>query len=64
MVVQTGNLSKVYSLLDKGIDVDYTNNNGDTALKMASLKGHAMVVRILQAKDAKLISNQKVAIAL
>ncbi|TMW69722.1 hypothetical protein Poli38472_001878 [Pythium oligandrum] len=44
---ERGNISRVKTLLDEGIDVDAIDKNGDTALHRASPYGHADVVREL-----------------
>ncbi len=44
---RTGNLSKVRTLLKKGIDVDAKDSVGATALMLASQDGHEVIVQAL-----------------
>ena len=48
-----GDLVKVQRLLDDGVNVDLPNENGNTALILASLKGHLPIVKALLEKHAK-----------
>jgi ankyrin repeat protein len=49
-----GDLEKVQCLLNQGIDVDSTDEDGNTALIIASNEGHIDIVQLLLKKNAKL----------
>ena len=45
--VEEGDVETVSSLLETGIDPNLENKDGDTALHLASYKGHPKVVKFL-----------------
>jgi ankyrin repeat protein len=49
---RSGQLDIVNILLDMGVDVNYKNKIGDTALILASYEGHTEIVRVLLEKGA------------
>ncbi len=51
---RTGNLSKIRSLLEKGVDISYQDHNGQAALMVASSKGHKKVAQTLLSRGAKI----------
>ena len=51
---RTGNLSKIRSLLEEGIDINHQDHNGHTALITASSKGHKEIVQALLSQGAKI----------
>jgi serine/threonine-protein phosphatase 6 regulatory ankyrin repeat subunit B len=50
MASQEGRLPVAQALLQAGADVDHAKDGGWTPLIMASQKGHAAIVRLLQLK--------------
>ena len=49
----------VQVLLDKGSDIGLQNKDGKSALAMATEKGHADVVQLLQESESKLDQNNE-----
>lgn len=56
-VASKGKIQKVKALLAKGADANAKDNDGWTALMMASWKGHSEVVNVLLAKGADVNAN-------
>ncbi|CAM9698112.1 unnamed protein product, partial [Discosporangium mesarthrocarpum] len=52
-----GELEDVKALLDSGINPDYQDPHGNTALHLSCANGHANVVRVLLEKGAKPLPN-------
>jgi len=48
----SGDLAAARKLLDKGVDVNYTDKDGSTALMWASVMGHVEVVKLLLDRGA------------
>jgi ankyrin repeat protein len=48
-----GNKEVIEQLLAKGADIDAKDNEGNTALSLASARGHTAVVELLKARGAK-----------
>ena len=48
-----GDLARVKELLAKGVDANFKDDSGQTALMEASLDGHIEVVQVLVAKGAE-----------
>ncbi len=53
LAAKSGNLSQVMALVEKGVDVNYANNNGSTALIFSAQKGHIEIVKYLIEKGAE-----------
>ena len=47
------NIEAVKTLLDKGADINAKDNDGSTALKLASEKGYTDIIKLLKQAGAK-----------
>lgn len=57
--IRSGDLEQVRSLIEAGIDIDSRDRHGQTALMVASARGHAEIVRLLLERGAALNSTAK-----
>jgi ankyrin repeat protein len=58
-VTEVGALDGIALLLDRGVDVDAFNVNGQTALHMAAARGADRIVALLASRGAKLDTRNK-----
>ncbi|KKK14988.1 hypothetical protein AOCH_003424 [Aspergillus ochraceoroseus] len=52
---RSGSIACVQILLDHGVDPDYCDQNGNTALMQAAVSGHVAVVKLLLARGADIL---------
>ena len=53
-MAHTPNLYEVRRLVDEGANVNYANNNGETAMHAAASRGHLHVIQYLRTKRANM----------